>query len=386
MFVYLYLRHKFNLKVEKNSDRIPGRPFIMLANHGTFFDPWFVGHFSPYPVSIMMNKDAYSGPPIVRWYLRTIGTFPKKKGGSDYQAMKTTLTMLRQGYPVLVFPEGQTTWDGETQPIYSGIEKLVKRSRCNLVMMNIRGNFLSKPWWAKTFRRGAVRLRIKTVDTAALANMSEQEVLDAIVGHVRTNDLKDPRNRETRFSGVRLCEGLERFVWICRHCGREDTLTASGDTVSCTECGSSWTSDAHLRFTPATDATPIGDLHDWAAWHKQQVRRKIASASAGDTLTQSSGVALGEYDIDGVYREQAMGTLALTAEMLNFTPDSGTEHALAFSAKDVSDYVFQRKDVFECTHKGREYRFLFKEHSPMKWVFYFRYLNHYEVCEKRGYV
>ena len=127
IFVEMILRPKYRFRRSNASHQYPKAPFIIIANHGTFFDPWIVGGFSITPVNYMANDDGFRDGLITRWYLKSIGAFPKKKGASDYRAMKTTLDLLRKKSPVCIFPEGQTTWDGETQLLYPGIEKLVKK-------------------------------------------------------------------------------------------------------------------------------------------------------------------------------------------------------------------------------------------------------------------
>ena len=80
IFVYVYIRPKFNIADDTNYDPVPKPPFIMISNHATFFDPWIVGHHSNRPIAIMNNEDAFHAPWVIRWYLKNIGTFPKKKG------------------------------------------------------------------------------------------------------------------------------------------------------------------------------------------------------------------------------------------------------------------------------------------------------------------
>jgi len=138
------------------SEALPKPPFVIVSNHGTFFDPWIIGYFSRYPFAIMCNDDAFRGSPITRWYLNSIGAFPKKKGASDFKAMKKTMSSLAAGRPVCIFPEGQTSWDGETQLLYKGIEKIIRHGRVPLVMVRMSGNFLTKPWWADRIRKGRI--------------------------------------------------------------------------------------------------------------------------------------------------------------------------------------------------------------------------------------
>lgn len=386
LFVIGYVRPAFRLTREAGCDPLPSPPFIVVSNHGTFFDPWLVGGWSVHPLSIMMNDDAYRSGIVTRTYLRWIGTFGKKKGASDYRAMKTTLKKLGAGRPVLIFPEGQTSWDGETQPIYAGVEKIIKRAACPLVMCRLSGNFLSKPWWARTRRRGRTRIRMKVVSAEELGEMPADQVLDMITGFIYTNDVKDERNLDTSFEGTAVAEGLERFVWMCRQCGREDGLVTEGDAVSCISCGASWSMDAHCRFEAAGDSiAEIGDLHDWAAWHKRRVIEKLAQTDSVTVLTQSERALLQTEDKHGDFVDRGHGSLSLTKEKLTFVPAGGGE-PLELPVNRTDSYVFERKDIFECRCEGVFYRFVFSGHSPMKWVYYYRYLNNYQVHERNRYI
>jgi 1-acyl-sn-glycerol-3-phosphate acyltransferase len=386
IFVVMYIRPKFNLVKEEKFDKIPKPPFIMVSNHGTFFDPWIIGHYSRYPVSIMNNEDAFHSPPIIRWYLRNIGTFPKKKGGSDYKAMKTTLQRLYDGYPVLIFPEGQTTWDGSSQAIFSGIEKIIKRSKSSLVMMKIRGNFLSKPWWATAYRKGAVRVQCTVLTPEQLSVLTEQEILETIAGNIRHNDILDERNKTTPFTGKNLTGGLQRFLWICKNCLGEDGLTTEGNLVICSKCNAAWNMDSHFLFTPVNEKTPaIGTLYDWSLWHKLIVKEKIIKTGAREVLTTSQPVIYCTMDNNGAFINFASGSLTLTKESLAFDASDAAQ-SMTFAVKDITEYVYQRKEVFECRVHEKAFRFRIVGHSPMKWVYYFRYLNNYEDIEKRGYL
>ena len=388
IFIVCYLVVKFRMVKEKGSDKFGKPPSIVVANHGTFFDPWLVFLYLHSPrFFIMMNEDGFKTNPFVKWYLGVIGAFPKKKGASDYTAMKFTLKKLLEGYSILIFPEGQTTWDGETQPLFNGIEKILRRANVKLVMVNVRGNFLSKPWWAKTFRTGKVHVRVKTLLPATIKTMSDEDILSTMKEWLYRNDIKDPINQKIRFTGKNLTGGLERFVWMCRNCQTEDTLVTQNDTISCTTCGQSWMMDGNCRLAPVNPQdVAIGDLWDWAAWHKTMVRQRISAAGAEGFLTQSNNVQWCTIDDFGHFTILSTGQLSLTKNKIRFIPVGADKAVVELPVTEINDYVFQRKDVFECRSKDASYLFLFEKHSPMKWVFYFRYLNGFEECEKRGYL
>lgn len=387
-FVTHVLKPQYGFALTPESQHFPEKaPFVLVSNHGTFFDPWIVGYYSNHPVALMCNDDAFRASPLSQWYLRSIGAFPKKKGASDFKAMKATLGFLSGNYPVCIFPEGQTTWDGETQLLYKGLERIVKRAACPLVVVHLQGNFLVKPWWAQTTRKGRVLVTVKVIPAEEISRLSHDDLFLRMKSMLYQNDIKDPANLAASFSGTRLTEGLERFVWICPHCRTGDALVMSGNTIRCSSCSTAWDMDPWCRITPQKpDATGLSDLKDWSTWHRQQVLDKIASTAAGSTITQSTNVTLMLCNERNRFESRGAGTLTLTTSELSFVPtDSGHAH-LRFPIGEVAFPVIQKKDVFECTHGDTTYRFLFDHHSPMKWVWYVRYMNGYAALEEKGWI
>jgi 1-acyl-sn-glycerol-3-phosphate acyltransferase len=381
-FVHFLVRRNYTFRLTDQSDRFPKPPFVAVANHGTFFDPWLVGVYSNTPLVYMVNDDGFRGKSMSAWYLRNMGAIPKKKGASDFKAMKAALSTLNDKYPVFIFPEGQTTWDGQTQPLYKGLEKIVKKVQCPLVMIKFQGNFLARPWWAKTIRKGQILITLKIIPSEQINNMSSDEVFDTIKSYITHNDIKDPQNLIQQFSGYDLAEGLELFVWICKNCKCEDTLKMSGNSITCTHCNTSWTIDANCRFTPINPSKQenAGDLWDWSQFHKQEVINKIGTHPA--TLTKNENVTLWLEDEQGIFQQKFTGILELSPEHLKFTSDSTTQQ---WDISQIKEYVIQKKDIFECRDEKNSYRFTFNGKSPMKWVYYFRYLNNFQKCEEQGF-
>ncbi len=379
-FVEMYLHPKYRFSKTAQSQPLPKPPFLVVSNHGTFFDPWIVGGYSRYPLGFMANDDGFRGGIITRWYLQSIGAFPKKKGAPDYRAMKTTLELLRSGKPVCIFPEGQTSWDGETQQLYPGIEKLVKHAACPLVSARLQGNFLTKPWWAKTTRKGKIRVTFSVHSPEKLRQLTNDELFAAIRQSIYQNDIKDPGNLAVPFTGTALAEGLERFVWICLQCGAEDTLSTTGDAVSCSACGHTVVIDAYCRIrTAAGGRAACNDLKDWADLHSVRVREAILRRPA--LLTGSVNVTLQREDAMHRFVDIDKGTMTLTPAGLQF---EGATVKQEWPLAEIEDCVIQKKDIFEFRHGAAYQRFVFSGKSPMKWIYYFRYLKESTADGQQG--
>jgi 1-acyl-sn-glycerol-3-phosphate acyltransferase len=376
-------RYRFDL--DPNADPEPEPPYIVVANHGNFFDPWILGPYFKKALHIMMNDDGFRAGAISRWYLHGIGAFAKKKGAHDLKAMKSTLKFLRDEEPVLIFPEGQATWDGETQPIYGGIERMVKRAKCPLAIVRFRGNFLSRPWWAETDRKGRVAIERTVVPAERIAELEDAEVLELVKRGIYTSDILDERNRAVDFTGNRMAEGIERLAWSCMCCDATDAISTSGDTITCDHCNNTWTVDAHCRLRADSNGIPsFDDLHAWFQDHKRLAREAIAAAGADTELASDNAVTLQRMNDRGRFAVDSVGALSLTRSELTYVPERGGLATLTFPVEQLTNYVIQKKDIFEITADGADYRFEMRGRSPMKWLVYVRYLRGFEAAESRG--
>ncbi len=383
-FVAVMLWPKFRFKKTADSQKLPKPPFIVVANHGTFFDPWLVGGYSRYPFAIMCNDDAFTSGGFSKWYLTSIGAFPKKKGASDFKAMKRTLLELHKGYPVCIFPEGQTTWEGPTQLMYKGIEKIIKKSGVPLVMVRIRGNFLCKPWWAHTQRRGGVRLTFSVMKPHELAQMSDDQLFVHMRETLTHNDITDPVVRAIPFSGKDMALGIERCAWECMYCGAYDMLETIGNTISCISCGKSISLDAYCHlFTAGGTKAVYENLSAWMAASRNHVLEKIAGAESHTLLCSSEKVLLQTPCGQGIFADAGYGTLQLTKESLMF--DDGISKR-EIRVAEIRHSVIQKKDIVEIESTHGTLRYLFSHQSPLKWVYFIRYLGGYETFEKQGFI
>lgn len=363
----------------------PKPPFILVANHGTFFDPWIIGSFCPYPMSIMMNEFGFRASAFVRWYQRSAGAFPKKKGVSDYCALKRGLRELKDGYPLMVFPEGQVTWDGETQPLFHGVEKIIKHLSVPLVIIKIKGSFLSKPWWANNYRKGKVRLFVETLSSKDLKIMTEKGILKKIEEFLYNNDIKDRINLSTNFEGNDLAAGLIHFLWICKNCGANDKIYTDNNKVICSACKSSWELNAHGQLR-TIKGCEIGDLYDWAQWHKRCVIKQINDDSYNSEYAIDENTDYCKVDINGNVSVLSSGTLKISFQHLIFTSSDPQGPFVKLLISEIRNAVFQKKEFLECRTDDSVYLFRFVQGSTMKWIYYIRYLQHYEIYEERKYI
>jgi 1-acyl-sn-glycerol-3-phosphate acyltransferase len=80
--------------------------FVLACNHVSSFDPWPLG-MPLWPrrfLRFMAKSELYWWP--LTYVLKGAGAFPVRRGQRDVQAIETAVALVREGYPVAMFPEG----------------------------------------------------------------------------------------------------------------------------------------------------------------------------------------------------------------------------------------------------------------------------------------
>lgn len=97
--------HGFRLEAH-GAERLPAEGgYLLVPNHSSYIDPFL--HARPQRrVLRFMAKDSMFKWPVVRHAIRGGGGFPVRRGQSDDFAMELARRLLRDGHPVVVYPEG----------------------------------------------------------------------------------------------------------------------------------------------------------------------------------------------------------------------------------------------------------------------------------------
>lgn len=372
------IKAKYGKFLKISGDTIPKTPFIFVANHANFLDPWIVCHLSKSPVAIMMNEDGFKASAFQRWYLKNIGAFPKKKGMSDISAMKKSISAIKAGFPLMVFPEGQTSWDGETQPIYPGIERMAQKMGVALVMCRIESNFIAHPWWAANDRKGQVSIIIKVLDKKAVKETNPDDLRSEIIIHIKTNDIEKSKNK--KFTGENIVLGMQNFIWRCPVCGKIEELVFSGNKISCKNCKNDFVFNANLWIeNPKND---VNNLYEWVKMQKDFVKNFVKNANENETLCENNRVSLIQNDYGGRITILDTGKLQISKEKIIFFGDSAKIEVLI---SDIIAPVFQQKNIIQFEYPKGELKFLFKNSPMMKHLFFLRELTDFSDAEERGY-
>ena len=116
-------------------------PFILAANHASHLDPPIVGGHVPREIAAFARKTLWK-PGFFGWWLTAVGCIPvDRDGGSDVTAMKRVMQVLKNGKPVILFPEGTRSPDGEPRKPKAGVGFIACHTLVPVVPARIFGSF-----------------------------------------------------------------------------------------------------------------------------------------------------------------------------------------------------------------------------------------------------
>ena len=134
---------------------------IVMANHSSFIDLFLLpailrGRYTGVMAEEMMRV------PLLQSVLRRLRVVPivRDQFESAVASLKVAEDAVRDGYHVVILPEGTRTTTGRMLPFKSGPFYLALHTRAPIVPVGIAGAFAYKPKDRWTIDPGAVRVRI----------------------------------------------------------------------------------------------------------------------------------------------------------------------------------------------------------------------------------
>ena len=225
----------FNIK-GKNL-RMPEGANLIISNHVTNVDFLMLaimtsGRF----MSFVIADNAMRKP----WLKKLVYLIDKPiihtKGTKSLNTIQEMSKRLKAGDNVMIFPEGNTCFDGTTAKMEKSIGKLAKMCGSNLVTYRIRGGYLTMPRWGKGIRRGQITIESNVYTADELKKMTAVEVAKLINDDLYVDAYDDQTKDKVQYKSSKACLGLERAMYRCPLCGSVGTLKSEKVLIKC-NCG-----------------------------------------------------------------------------------------------------------------------------------------------------
>ncbi len=242
-----YVHFKYGIKIEKYKEQ-EKRPYLILLNHQTPFDQFFVGMTLKGVVYYMATEDIFSNGWISKVIRYLIAPIPIKKQTTDIRAILNCLKVAKEGGSICIAPEGNRTYSGRTEYMNPSIVSLARKLGMPILLYRIEGGYGSEPRWSDVVRKGNIRVFCaRAVQPEEYANMTDEELFAVI----RDTLYIDEAREDFEYKHKKLAEYLERAVYYCPFCGLSE-FESHGDTIKCKKC------NREIRYLPSKKLEGVG--------------------------------------------------------------------------------------------------------------------------------
>lgn len=246
-FLAPYCRWRYGVTVDPFVNQ-GDRNYLVLYNHQTPFDQFFVGMAFKGPIYYMATEDIFSLgwiSDLIRWLVNPI---PIRKQTTDIQAVMNCMRIAREGGTIAIAPEGNRTYSGRTEYMNPAIGGLIKKLKLPVALFHIEGGYGVEPRWSSVIRKGKMRAYVsEVIEPEVFADMTREEVYQRVVAGLDVRE--DCVSGE--FHHKRSAEFLDRAMYVCPDCGLAP-FHSEGQFIRCAKCG--W----QIKYLPTKELEGVG--------------------------------------------------------------------------------------------------------------------------------
>ena len=135
----------------------PGRTYVFMSNHVSNIDPPIMLPLIPRRTSVMAKKELFDYP-LLGKTMRIGSLVPVDRGNRDagIAAVRSAVTVLRQGINMTIYVEGHRSFDGKLLPFKKGPFYLATECGVPVVPVTITGSHYVMPKGRFAIRPGTV--------------------------------------------------------------------------------------------------------------------------------------------------------------------------------------------------------------------------------------
>ena len=264
----VYCKFKYGIKVDKFREE-GNRPYLILYNHQTAFDQFFVGLAFRKPVYYVASEDLFSKGWVSSLIRFLVEPIPIKKQTTDIGAVMNCIRVAREGGTIAIAPEGNRTYSGKTEYMSTAIAPLAKKLKLPIALYRLEGGYGVQPRWSDVVRKGKMRGFVsQVIEPEEYAAMTNEELFSVIEKGL----FQDEGVADGKFKSRKKAEYLERAMYVCPFCGLSE-FESRGDTITCKKCGKAVTYGEDKTLTGVGFDFPFRFVTQWYDYQKDFINR-----------------------------------------------------------------------------------------------------------------
>ena len=145
-------------------------PHVYAVNHASALDIPILYVYLPFQFRIAFKKELLSYP-IIGWHLKRSGQvcIDQQKPSGSIGSVRSALKSLKGGMPLVIFPEGGRSPDGQIKPLMPGAFFLAIKAQVDIVPIALIGTFELLPMDTYHIKPRPLEMRVgEPISTAGL--------------------------------------------------------------------------------------------------------------------------------------------------------------------------------------------------------------------------
>jgi 1-acyl-sn-glycerol-3-phosphate acyltransferase len=158
------------------------RPHVYAVNHASALDIPVLYVYLPFQFRIAFKKELLAYP-IVGWHLKRSGQIcvDQQNPAGSIGSIRSALKSLKAGMPLVIFPEGGRTPDGEIKPFLPGAFFLAIKAKVDIVPVALIGTFDLLPMNTYHIKCLPLEMRVgEPISTEGLSGHDMQALSDKV--------------------------------------------------------------------------------------------------------------------------------------------------------------------------------------------------------------
>jgi 1-acyl-sn-glycerol-3-phosphate acyltransferase len=149
----------FRLEVTGAENFPKSGPCMIVANHVSHFDPPVLSMITRRRITYLAKKPLFEAP-LLGSYLRQLDCISVDRDATELSTIRDCIKTLKSGLPLVVFPEGSRSEDGELQEGQRGVGMIWARANVPAVPVFIKGTEKILPPGEKIPSLHSISLRV----------------------------------------------------------------------------------------------------------------------------------------------------------------------------------------------------------------------------------
>lgn len=229
--LYPYSMLKYGIKIDKFKEQ-GKRAYLILFNHQTAFDQFFVGCSFKGPVYYVASEDLFSKGWVSALIRFIVAPIPIKKQSTDVSAVMNCIRVAKEGGTIAMAPEGNRTYSGATGYMNPAIAPLARKLKLPIAIYRIEGGYGVHPRWSDVVRKGKMHSYVsRVIEPEEIASLNNEQLYELIQKELYVNE----GIADACFVSDKKAEYLERAMYVCPDCGLSE-FYSNANEIECKKC------------------------------------------------------------------------------------------------------------------------------------------------------